>query len=325
MMLRAYNRELAAIRSRSRVTYGISLGAHVVLLVCLILQRQLAPEEDSLTEITWIEKPLPQPVAVAAAAVPAPPAPVAVDPTPAPEPRQEPAQPTPAPEPKQHFAREMRRGDSAPEPQSAEVVHDKLNERLASLKRGSTVKSPPIATPVTASTLPSMSLAVPVDDRARSAPASLNRGQSEKRAPAPLHRSSTPTPTVSRATISTPTASSAPLPARIDSTLQRTVAGASLIGPVADRPLESFEKPKYPAWAQRDAVEASVSLFFKVMTDGRIKEPVLVQKTSGHRDFDRNAIAALSAWRFAPLEGGGAGEQWGEITFHYRLHDTVDH
>jgi TonB family protein len=98
-----------------------------------------------------------------------------------------------------------------------------------------------------------------------------------------------------------------------------------LIGPVAARPLESFVAPTYPEWAQRDAVEASVRLFFKVMADGRIKEPVLVQKTSGYRDFDRRAVSALLSWRFAALGSGRSGEQWGEITFHFRLHDTVNH
>jgi TonB family protein len=327
MNLRVYQRELAAIRARSRRTYVFSLGIHAVLVAWWVLHRTVAPDAEAITEITWIDEPLPQPVAVAAA-VPAPPAVRPEAPAPEPEPRETPAPvaASPEPPPERRFPREMLRGETAPEPQSADAVQDRLNQRLASLKRGSTTKAPRIVTPVVASTLPGMAVPDPVDTARRPSPTSLSRGRNEAPAPVELRRSTqTPSaPVARRARVETPVASSPAMPARIDTTLQRTVAGASLVGPVADRPLESLVKPTYPEWAQRDAVEASVSLFFKVMADGRIKEPVLVQKTSGHRDFDRNAIRALLDWRFAPL-GGGSGEQWGEITFHYRLHDTVQH
>jgi TonB family protein len=173
-----------------------------------------------------------------------------------------------------------------------------------------------------------MAIPDPTGTARRPAPTNLSRGDSKAPAPVELRRAPAPTSsaqTARRARVETQVASSPTMPARIDTTLERTVAGASLVGPVADRPLESLVTPTYPEWAQRDAVEASVTLFFKVMPDGRIKEPVLVQKTSGHRDFDRNAIRALLRWRFAPLDGGASGDQWGEITFHYRLHDTVQH
>jgi len=48
----------------------------------------------------------------------------------------------------------------------------------------------------------------------------------------------------------------------------------------------------------------------------------MVQKTSGFSDFDDNAVGALRSWRFEPLKGGATGEQWGTITFHYRLSDS---
>ena len=49
------------------------------------------------------------------------------------------------------------------------------------------------------------------------------------------------------------------------------------------------------------------------------RENVLVQKTAGFEEFDDNARTALRAWRFEPLHGGRLGEQWGTITFHFRL------
>jgi TonB family protein len=97
------------------------------------------------------------------------------------------------------------------------------------------------------------------------------------------------------------------------------VAGAALIGPVADRPILAHTVPIYPEWAKRDGVEASVTLYFVVRVDGGVRENVLVQKTAGFEEFDDNARTALRAWRFEPLHGGRLGEQWGTITFHFRL------
>ena len=81
-------------------------------------------------------------------------------------------------------------------------------------------------------------------------------------------------------------------------------------------------KPEYPEWAKADAVEGSVRLYFVVLPDGRVKENVLVQKTTGFEDFDDNAVAALRSWRFAPLGAGRTGDQWGTITFRFRIVDA---
>ncbi len=62
-----------------------------------------------------------------------------------------------------------------------------------------------------------------------------------------------------------------------------------------------------------------MTLYFIVRPDGRIKENVLVEKTSGFEEFDLNAIRALRGWKFEPLAPGTTGEQWGQITFHFRL------
>jgi TonB family protein len=78
----------------------------------------------------------------------------------------------------------------------------------------------------------------------------------------------------------------------------------------------------YPEWAKEEAVEASVTLYFVVRPDGGVKENILVQKTAGFEDFDESARAALRAWRFEPLRAGRVGEQWGTITFHFRLRDV---
>ena len=110
-----------------------------------------------------------------------------------------------------------------------------------------------------------------------------------------------------------------------DSTVVHPFAGVSLSGQVADRRLAAYSLPTYPNWAKREGVEASVSLQFRVLPDGRIKDNILVDRTSGYPDFDRNATDALLTWRFEPLSGTGGLEQWGAITFNYRLGDIMGH
>ena len=99
-------------------------------------------------------------------------------------------------------------------------------------------------------------------------------------------------------------------------------AGATLMGPIADRAVVSHVTPLYPDWAKGEGVEGSVTLYFVVRPDGSVRENVLVQKTAGFEDFDENARTALRAWRFEALHEGRIGDQWGTITFHFRLRDS---
>ena len=54
-----------------------------------------------------------------------------------------------------------------------------------------------------------------------------------------------------------------------------------------------YKVPDYPEWAKRDGTEGSVTLYFFVMPDGRVKENVLVERTSGFSDFDDRAVARV--------------------------------
>jgi TonB family protein len=103
---------------------------------------------------------------------------------------------------------------------------------------------------------------------------------------------------------------------------RRQLAGAMLMGPIADRPIVHMVKPDYPEWAKREAVEASVTLRFVVRPDGRVRESVMVEKTAGFQDFDENARGAIRTWRFQALGAGESGDQWGIITFRYRLREA---
>ena len=106
-----------------------------------------------------------------------------------------------------------------------------------------------------------------------------------------------------------------------ESVARRTLEGAELAGEIANRPVIEHAMPIYPEWAKNQAVEATVTLYFVVLPDGRVKENIQIKKTAGFLDFDSSAVAALSKWRFQALTGGAAHEQWGTITFRYRLRD----
>jgi TonB family protein len=116
--------------------------------------------------------------------------------------------------------------------------------------------------------------------------------------------------------------SSRPAAAPRGASPRQALAGVSLAGPIADRAVLEAVNPTYPEWAKSEAVEGAVTLYFIVLPDGTVKDNVLVQKTAGFADFDDGAMQALRGWRFAPLPRGRTGDQWGTITFRYRLADA---
>jgi TonB family protein len=221
----------------------------------------------------------------------------------------------------QHFRRSMPRADLAPTPQNDLAADDRLNTRLAALQSKEVVSAASVgasqgamwghaATPAT------------VSGTGTSGSVALNRG-GEGAGPALTLTRGTGVgtgATLGPATVATHAVEAAPEKAG-ESGARRTLAGATLMGPIADRPVLVHVTPDYPDWAKRDAVEGSVTLYFVVRADGTIKENVLVQRTAGFEDFDENARTALRAWRFQPLRDGRTGEQWGTITFNFRLRD----
>jgi protein TonB len=302
--------EVAGIQSRTRRAIVVSLVAHLILLLGLSLYRQLSPQTPVLTEVTWFEP---------AAAKPAPP-----PPAPKPSPSQETfVQPFPV-DNQRHFEREMPRGDVAPQPQEPEVRDDRLEQRLAALQTTSAARRTLAGIPEPASISTGMAAADvdPLHDAATQ-PEELRRAEHVAGPPVALTRAE---PTAQPEVLAVAPAPETPIaPAASEEAEGATVrhlAGASLIGPVADRRLVSYTTPAYPDWAKREGVEGSVSIRFIVLPDGRVKPNILVEKTSGFEDFDRNAKDALLGWRFEPLEKGAHGDQWGVITFNYRLNDA---
>jgi len=303
-----YLHEMGRIRRHNSRALTWSVVAHLVLIVWMLLQHTFSNEPAPLVEISWLE-------AEPASAAPSPAQTKSV-----PEPKQEKTL-TPSDE-SQKFQRLTRQADLEPEPQRPDAVDDRLARSLDALQ--STLKSsrPNLAVTQTESKIdspPSMaSVSSPMptglvrDDTPRSSALSVPKELSRSTSTSKPTLAVAPKPDVQERApaMATPDENSA----------RKTLDGAQLVGPVADRPVDSYKLPVYPAWAMRDAVEGSVTLYFIVLANGTVKNNILVQKTSGHRDFDENAKAALRAWKFKALSG--AGEQWGTITFHFKLRDS---
>lgn len=297
--------ELDGIRSRTKRSVGTSVILHLALLIWLYMMPGISPEAEALVEINWVE--------------PAPKKPAAAKPQPVPKKVEIPTRSVKkVPE---YFKRETKLADITPEPQVQELRRDRIERRLTSLQRQAITSRTQIATLAAPSVADAPTLAgVPVDNAVSGKPGALTREQTKVGKPSVLRRTPVSASKPALAQAKPPPEEAAPTPAKPDeSTAHRTLSGASLSGPVADRPLLSYSTPVYPKWAKRQGIEGAVTIYFVVLPDGQVKKNTVVEKTSGFEDFDSNAIEALLGWRFEPLGANQTGEQWGRITFHYRL------
>jgi len=298
------------VRRRTRWTMTISFVVHALLFLWFTSFKTTTQDLPIVTEVVLLEPGDLNPTAAAA-------------PAPAPERQEQTVKGVSKPNNADaHFIRMERSGDVALDPQVSNTFQDQLNSRLAAIQQQN---SPlPVGTATgspTASLFGSTPATVGTPGGSGTAPVKLNRGGGTGGPPLELSRGGTAGAPASLAPASIQAGKSeAAAPSKPgDATAQRTIAGASLAGPIADRPVLFYTLPTYPDWAKKEAVEGSVTLYFVVRPDGTVKENILVQKTAGFGDFDDNARSALRAWRFEALKGGRTGEQWGTITFHFRL------
>ena len=298
------------VRRRTRWTMIVSFVVHVLLFLWFTSFKTTTQDLPIVTEVVLLEPGDLNPTAAAA-------------PAPAPERQEQTVKGVSKPNNADaHFVRMERSGDVALDPQVSNTFQDQLNSRLAAIQQQN---SPlPVGTATgspTASLFGSTPATVGTPGGSGTAPVKLNRGGGTGGPPLELSRGGTPGAPASLAPASIQAGKSeAAAPSSPgDATARRTISGASLAGPIADRPVLFYTLPTYPDWAKKEAVEGSVTLYFVVRPDGIVKENILVQKTAGFGDFDDNARNALRAWRFEPLKNGRTGEQWGTITFHFRL------
>lgn len=295
------------IRLRTRRGVIWSLVAHLVCFVLIAMQQHLAPEPLALTEITWLDpvqaSPAPAPVVVETRPAVAPPTEVA----------QMPVEKT------VQFKRAEKPAIAKPQPQQAQAVQDRLQERLASLRK----KAPTLPKEVaSANVQPRLSRPMSAPPlQSETSPVDMKRGQAVQPKPMALARQSAkPAPRLQLA--SAPDRKVEAAITEDTAPMIRDIAGAELLGPVADRALIAHRVPTYPAAAMSDAREGSVTLRFIVRANGVLKENILIEKTSGHADLDAQALEALRNWRFEALPSGSVGEQWGLITFHFKISVT---
>lgn len=303
--------EFEVITGRTRKCTGLSVGIHVLLLLWLILAHHVSAEDEGITEITFLDPVEPLPMSIPVAVAKSDPAPTTRIERQSVDVRE------------RRFERDVPVADTAPEPQELTRVEDRINDRLASLQKKVVEKPVDIAALSTPSPVGRPKLAGTSDTFSPPARTELSRTEPARSEPIALSRDKR---RITKADISPTPVQDVPVerarPKQSDSDAQRVLAGAKLTGPVADRPVLSYNVPNYPEWAKKEAVEGSVTIYFVVLPDGRVKENVMVEKTAGFADFDDNAVRALLTWQFAPLKDGTTGEQWGTITFNYRLSDA---
>jgi protein TonB len=73
--------------------------------------------------------------------------------------------------------------------------------------------------------------------------------------------------------------------------------------------------PAYPPRAARNGESGTVTLALLVGSDGRVAGS-RIEASSGSRELDKAAVAALSTCKFKPATNGGVAEQaWGRIAY----------
>jgi TonB family protein len=302
--------DLDEVRGRTRWTMTASVVAHALLFAFIVLHKPTAQASPELTEITLLGPGDLQPAASAASE----PARASVRSTGA----------TVSSHTDESFRRESDQADVSPDAQAISAA-DRVSARLAAMREDVSVPVAGVSSAIAPSSMWTTPAGSPSGTGTVGRTINLTRGGSgDGTAPVLLSRGGGDglAPALAQAG-GTQVVSAVPASApEGDSHARRTLAGAQLAGPIADRAVLEHITPEYPEWAKRDGVEAAVTLYFVVRPDGSVKENILVQKTAGFGDFDDSARAALAAWRFAPLGGGRTVEQWGTITFHFRLHDV---
>jgi len=299
--------DLTQCQIRTRRTMAASVVLHALLFLWIMTIKSTSVETPPITEILML--------------TPGDLASVEASPS-APAPRSNPQPGLASHEVRQdvRFIRQVDRADVTLDPM-APAIADQMTARLSAM----TQEERPAIPGVASTTLPATLFGSgPVGGTGSgTAPVALHRGGALGGAGAlPLNRGGGTGAGSAPATLpAVKTAGAAPAQVG-DATARRTIAGASVAGPIADRPVLHTVLPEYPEWAKREAVGGSVTLYFVVRADGTVKENIVVQKTAGFGDFDENARTAIRGWLFEPLRGGRTGEQWGTITFHFRLRDA---
>jgi TonB family protein len=98
----------------------------------------------------------------------------------------------------------------------------------------------------------------------------------------------------------------------------KTTTQTFITGPLSNRIILHKSIPKFPLWAKKQGVGATISIQFTVMENGKVKEIAIVQHTSGSSEWDQLVVKALKQWKFAALDKTDVRhDQTGVITFQF--------
>lgn len=93
--------------------------------------------------------------------------------------------------------------------------------------------------------------------------------------------------------------------------------GFQIYGELQNRPITKKVLPPYPRWAEEENWCGAVRIRFWVLPDGKVKDNLLIETSSGWSEIDTLAAKSLKEFVFAPLTG--SQEQEGVIEFYFRL------
>lgn len=119
-----------------------------------------------------------------------------------------------------------------------------------------------------------------------------------------------------------PSMSQAPITQEVESVqlLKAPDTFFSIRGPLKGRKILEMKLPKYPRWAEEEGIEAQISVQLIVTPEGKVKPDTWIEYTSGIPEFDQIAVDSVLSIKFAPLSSHEvAREQWGIVTFNFRL------
>lgn len=110
-----------------------------------------------------------------------------------------------------------------------------------------------------------------------------------------------------------------PVPASAPGPVSAAPANAGAMRSVALADARGCATPDYPARAARNNESGTVTLALLVGTNGRVSD-ARIASSSGSRELDKAAIAALSTCTFKPAMNGGVAEPgWAQIAYVWTL------
>ncbi|MFT5315365.1 MAG: TonB family protein [Candidatus Krumholzibacteriia bacterium] len=307
MNLICINQEFGLMRHRFQRTLAISVGLHIALFAAMVFLGTRQSPPAPVVDITWLAQEM--------TLIPI------IETVPVEEvmPEVVGQEHVKAEEPvltvKQKLAQQATAGDAA--------LAEQMQKRLQALGDSQVADKAMSLVNSASANLVNTAPATMAPKVSNNAPTNLNRGGGEHKPAVALVRGPSSSHQAAALVSELPSGGSATSAATpgTESSASRDLGGASLAGPVADRKVIDFMMPNYPAWATAQGVEATVTLYFLVMPSGHVKENIQVQRTAGYKDFDAKAVAALQDWRFAALSESDGRQQWGTITFRFRLSD----